>query len=54
MNQSAKLNWILITFPVEIVALMPIILHDFMLGWKWRFFRVNDTTRNAFSTDSFN
>ena len=35
-------------------AICLIIYHYFTLGWKWRFFRLNDTTRNACSTDSFN
>ena len=34
-------------------AICFIILHYFTLDWKWRFYRVSDTTRNAFSTDSF-
>ena len=29
-----------------------IISHYFTLGWKWRFFRVNETTWNAFTTGS--
>ena len=53
INQSAKLNWILINFQVKIVALMPcvfnIISHYFTLSWKWCFFRVNETTLNAFT-----
>ena len=34
-------------------AMCLIIFHYFKLGWKWRFFHVNETTWNAFTTGSF-
>ena len=34
-------------------AMCLISFHYFMLGWKWRFFCVNDTTWNALTTGSF-
>ena len=34
-------------------AICLIIFHYFTLGWKWRFFCVNETTWNAFTTGSF-